>query len=97
VTILGLHGPADPPTFGEASTIIGDAIGKPVRYVEIPMEAMQEQFRQMGASESFIQGFTEMETALGRGIQPAEPRTPETTTPTTLFDWAREVLKPAVS
>jgi uncharacterized protein YbjT (DUF2867 family) len=97
VTILGLHGPADPPTFGEAATIIGDAIGKQVRYVQIPIEAMQEQFRQMGASESFIQGFTAMETALGRGLQPAEPRTPETTTPTTLFAWAREVLKPLVA
>jgi len=96
VKVVELHGPGESPTFGEAAYTIGEAIGKPVQHVQIPMEAAQEQLRQMGASESAIRAFTEMEMAFARGIQPAEPRTPETTTPTTLFDWAWEVLKPMV-
>jgi uncharacterized protein YbjT (DUF2867 family) len=93
-SILGLHGPAPTPSFGEAATIIGDAIGRPVKFVQVPIEAFVAPLRQMGASESVIVGYTELLTAVGRGESPAEPRTPETTTPTTLYEWARETFAP---
>ncbi|MDX1935443.1 MAG: NAD(P)H-binding protein [Capsulimonadales bacterium] len=94
--ILGLHGPADTPSFGEAARILGEAIGKPVQYVQVPTSALQDQLRGMGASESVAVSYGELFEALDRGEQPAEPRTPETTTPTRLYDWAREVLAPLI-
>lgn len=39
----------------------------------------------------------ELLLAFDRGIYGNEPRTPETTTPTTLQQWASEVLKPALN
>lgn len=94
--IMGLHGPAAQPSFGEAAAIIGEAIGKPVQYIEIPLEALKPQLLQMGFSESVADGYTELTAALARNEQPAEPRTPETTTPTTLREWATEVMRPMV-
>ncbi len=95
-TVLGLHGPASQPTFGQAAQIIGDAVGKPVQYIQVPMDAVRDQFTQMGMSSSVVKGYTELLGALARGEQPLEPRTPETTTPTTLQEWAAEVMRPMV-
>jgi len=91
-TVLGLHGPAPTPSFGEAARILGEAIGRPVQFVQVPIEAVTDQFRQMGASESVIQGYAELLIGVGQGAQPAEPRTPETTTPPTLREWAKRTL-----
>lgn len=96
VEIMGLHGPADVPTFAEAAQIIGEAIGKPVEYVQIPLDALKSQLLQMGASQSVADSYIEMTEAQARGAQPAEPRTPETTTPTTLKEWAAQVMAPAL-
>ena len=41
--------------------------------------------------------YVEMYDAMGSGVfQQAEPRTPETTTPTTLRQFALDTLKPAI-
>lgn len=95
--ILGLHGPEKQHTFGEIAAIIGDVIGKPVQFVQIPPEALHAQLLQIGASESVADGYVELMSAVGAGLVPAEPRTPETTTPTTFREWAEAVLKPALS
>ncbi|GAB4458360.1 MAG: NAD(P)H-binding protein [Armatimonadaceae bacterium] len=94
--ILGLHGPAVQPTFGEVAEILGEVLGKPLSYVEIPVEQAKAQMRQMGASESVATNYAELYEALIRGEQPTEPRTPETTTPTTLREWAQQVMRPMV-
>jgi uncharacterized protein YbjT (DUF2867 family) len=96
--ILGLHGPEDAPTFSEIATIIGEVIGKPVQFVQIPAEAFHAQLLQFGASQSVADNYVELMTAVGNeGLVPAEPRTPETTTPTTFREWVTAVLKPALS
>ncbi len=94
--IMGLHGPAEQPTFGEAATIIGEAIGKPIQYIEVPLESVKPQLLQIGFSESVASIYPELLDALARNEQPAEPRTPETTTPTTLREWATETLRPLI-
>lgn len=96
VSILGLHGPAEQPSFAGAARILGEAIGRPVEYVQVPLEAVKGQVMQSGGSASVAEAYAELVAALGRGEQPAEARTPETTTPTTLRQWAEEVLRPAV-
>ena len=42
------------------------------------------------------QGMVEMMVAKDQGLDNAEPRTPESTTPTSFRQWCEEVLKPAV-
>lgn len=94
--ILGLHGPEEQHTFGELAGIVGEVIGKPVEFVQIPLEAFHGQLLQFGASQSIADNYVEFMTSVGIGFVPAEPRTPETTTPTTFRQWATAVLKPAL-
>lgn len=94
--IRGLHGPAHL-TFDESAHIIGEAIGRPVRYVSINEEQARQALSAAGMGPAFVQAYLDMEEALVQPGAIAEPRTPETTTPTTLFDWATEVLKPLIT
>ncbi len=79
----------------QAAQTLGEVIGKTIQYVQVPAEPMRQTFLQMGASPAIVDGYIEMLEAFDRGIYGAEPRTAETTTPTTLRQWAEEVLKPA--
>lgn len=95
-SVLGLHGPADL-NYDEAAVIIGAAIGKPVRHVAITPEQFRQAAAGWGASADFIDHYLEMVEGTSRPDAKAELRTPETTTPTTLAEWAGEVLAPLAS
>jgi len=47
-------------------------------------------------SEAMAQGMLDMMVAKNEGLDNAQPRTPESTTPTSFRQWCEEVLKPAV-
>jgi hypothetical protein len=47
-------------------------------------------------SDAMAQGTVDMMVAKDQGLDNAEPRTPESTTPTTFGQWCQETLKPAV-
>ena len=90
--ILAVHGAADI-TPEEAARILTETAGKPIHYVQIPPEPFAQSFSAMGASPDITDNFVKMMQAFDRGIYAAEPRTPETTTSTTLAEWsARELL-----
>ncbi|HEY0780163.1 MAG TPA: NAD(P)H-binding protein [Gemmatirosa sp.] len=93
--IVGIHGPRDL-SLAEQARLIGEAIGREVRYVEVPADAIAEAMRGMGMSPSVVASYREMITgyAASRYERP-EARTPETTTPTEFADWARTTLRPA--
>jgi uncharacterized protein YbjT (DUF2867 family) len=94
--IQGLHGPADL-TFNEVAGIVGEAIGRPLHYVTISPEEARQAFLGMGLSPAIVQGYLDMEASLAQPGAVAESRTPETTTPTTFYQWASEVLKPLLN
>lgn len=95
-TYRGVHGPADL-SLTEVARAIGAGVGKEVRYMQTTPEQAHETFLQMGASPEFAGLYVEMFHALSdRGQSNAEPRTPETTTPTTLRDWAEKAIRPAI-
>ena len=95
-TFLAVHGAADlTPT--EAMEILTETTGKTLKYVQVPAEAMRQTLLGFGASESIVAGYIEMLTAFDTGIYAAEPRTVETTTPTTLAEWSAANLKPALN
>lgn len=92
----GLHGPADL-TFAEATKILSESIGKPVRYVQITPDQAYQTFLGIGASPGFAKALVEMYQALSKPNVIAEPRTPETTTKTTLRDWSDAILRPILA
>ncbi len=91
-----LRGPRDL-TGVESASLIAKGIDKPVEYVEISIEQSREAMAQAGLPDFVVDLYSEMFLAMKEGrIAPEQPRTSETTTPTGLVQFAREVLKPAV-
>lgn len=92
---VSVHGPEDL-SFNDMALTMTEVLGKPVRFQEVPGPAYKAQLMQHGASAAFAQSLVDMFTEVGQGIYQAEPRTAETTTPTTFRQWCEEVLRPAV-
>ena len=92
---LGVFGPEDL-SWDEMAAIVTDVLGVPVRFQPVPYGAYKAQLLQHGASEEFAASLTEMHEAKDKGLDNAEPRTAENTTPTSFRGWCEEVLKPAV-
>ena len=83
-------------SLNEMAQIISDVMERPVRYQQIPFEAFKARLIESGASESMATGMVEMMVAKNQGLDNMEPRTAESTTPTSFRQWCEEVLKPAV-
>ena len=67
-----------------------------MRFQQIPGEAYKARLLERGMSEAMAQGNLDMLVAKNHGLDNAEPRTPQSTTPTSFGQWCEEVLKPAV-
>jgi uncharacterized protein YbjT (DUF2867 family) len=80
----------------EMAQIISQVLERPVGFQQVPIEAFRTQMLERGASAAMTNGMVEMMVAKDRGLDNAEPRTPESTTPTSFRQWCMEVLKPAV-
>ncbi len=83
-------------SFNEMAEIISQVLGRPVRFQQIPFEAFRARLIESGASESMAKGMVDMMVAKNEGLDNMEPRTAESTTPTSFRQWCEEVLKPAV-
>ena len=91
---IGLHGPADL-SFEEAAANISEGLGREVKHVKVDDATVKQSMLAMGVGESITDLLLEMYRAVETGhLQVAESRTPETTTPTPLSSWAREVMRP---
>ena len=92
--ILGLHGPADL-SYDEAATAISAAVGQQVPHMMIDEMQARMGLSMLGMSQSGIDMLIELHDAIESGhLSSAEPRSEETTTPTTLEEWAVEALAP---
>ena len=95
--ILGLHGPTDL-TFDEAAAAISAAIGRQVGHSHIDEMQARMGLQMLGMGPSVVDALVEMYHAIETGhLEAAEPRSEATTTPTTIVDWAAEVLAPMFS
>ncbi|MFI9048149.1 NAD(P)H-binding protein [Streptomyces sp. NPDC053427] len=81
----------------DMARIISDVLGTEVAYQQIPDSAFKARMTGFGMSEGMAQGMADMFDAKNNGLDNAEPRTAESTTPTTFRQWCEEVLKPAVT
>jgi uncharacterized protein YbjT (DUF2867 family) len=80
----------------DMALIMSSVLGRPVRYQQITGEEQKAALTRYGVSEAWAQGLVDMFTAVDEGLYNAEPRTPESTTPTGFREWCEDVLKPAV-
>jgi uncharacterized protein YbjT (DUF2867 family) len=92
---VSVMGPEDL-SFNDMAQIVSEVLGKSVRFQQIPAEAFKARLTGSGMSEAMAQGMLDMAMAKNEGLDNAEPRTRESTTPTTFQQWCEEVLKPAV-
>jgi uncharacterized protein YbjT (DUF2867 family) len=91
-SIRPLHGPREY-TFGEAAEIIGSAIGERLDYVRVTPEQAIQSMTGMGMSNHVADLMSELYNAIDTGrMKPEFPRSSQSTTPTTLEDFARTVL-----
>jgi uncharacterized protein YbjT (DUF2867 family) len=90
---VAVLGPEDL-SISDMAAIMTDVLGRPIRFQSVPGEAYKAQLMKFGASENFAQRLVEMHAAKDNGLDSAEPRTPENTTPTSFRQWCEEVLKP---
>jgi uncharacterized protein YbjT (DUF2867 family) len=80
----------------DMAQIMSEVLGRPVRFQQILREAYKAGLIDRGISEAMAQGMLDMMVAKDNGIDNAEPRTPESTTPTSFHQWCEDVLEPAV-
>jgi len=92
---VAVLGPEDV-SFNDMADVMSDVLEKPVRFQQISQQAYKSRFVELGMSDAMAQGMTDMAAAKNEGLDNAEPRTPENTTPTSFRQWCEEVLKPAV-
>ena len=65
-------------------------------FQQISGEAYKANLIGLGMSDAMAQGMPDMAVAKDDGLDNAEPRTPQSTTPTSFRQWCEDVLKPAV-
>ena len=92
---VAVLGPEDL-SFNDMAQIMSEVLDQPVRYQQIPAEALKNRLTGAGMSDAMAQATVDMMVAKDQGLDNAEPRTPESTTPTSFRQWCEEVLKPAV-
>lgn len=83
-------------SYNDVAAIMTEVLAKPIGFQQIPRDAYKAQLIKLGANEVFAQGLVDMYAAKGNGLDNAQPRTAENTTPTSFQQWCEEVLKPAV-
>ena len=92
---VAVLGPEDL-SFTDMAQIMSEVLDQPVRYQQIPAQALKDRLTGAGMSDAMAQATVDMMVAKDQGLDNAEPRTPQSTTPTSFRQWCLEVLKPAV-
>lgn len=92
----GVHGPRDL-SHAEVAAIFSQVFEREVRYVQVPHEAVVDGMRKAGMPDFVVALYAAMFDGFINGrMDPAEPRSAETTTPTELAVFARDSLRPAL-
>lgn len=90
---VAILGPEDL-SFNDMARIMSEVLARPVRFQHISFDAYQARLIELGMSEPMAQAMTAMAAAKNAGLDNAEPRTAENTTPTSFRQWCEEVLRP---
>jgi uncharacterized protein YbjT (DUF2867 family) len=92
-----LHGPADL-SFREVAEILTEVLGRKIVYIKCGQEEMRDMMLKNAMSENAADLMLEMYDAVENGrLRTTQPRSPETTTPTTLTEFAHDVIMPLLT
>lgn len=80
----------------DMAQIMSEVLARPIRFQQVDGATYKATLTRNGMAEASAQGLVDMAAQIDQGIYNAEPRTPESTTPTSFRQWCEEVLKPAV-
>lgn len=92
---VAILGPEDLSS-NDMAHIMSEALGRPVRYQQVSGETFKATLMQYGMSETWARSLVDRMARVNQGLYNAEPRTPQSTTPTSFRQWCEEVLGPAV-
>lgn len=96
-SVRELHGPADL-SFKEVAQTLGEVLGRKIVYIKCDRQEMRDNLLHAGMSENSADLMLEMYDAVENGrLRTTQPRSEETTTSTTLAEFAREVILPIVA
>jgi uncharacterized protein YbjT (DUF2867 family) len=79
----------------ELVTTLGQAIGKPVRYVQVSLAEVEQGMKQAGLKPSLVSVFLEMYQGAGKGLVAPEEGGVVVPMPTTFETFAKQVFAPA--
>ena len=94
--VQAVHGPADL-SWAQVADILTAATGRAIRLRQRTDDEVRRELRAAGLSRRAAEGMVDMSAGLREGFRPEQPRTPLSTTPSTLGGWAYAVLRPALS
>jgi uncharacterized protein YbjT (DUF2867 family) len=95
-SVRELRGPREY-SHAESVKIISEAIGKPVQFQEVPGDQARQSLTGMGMSPSVAGSYVQMYEGVSKGlVRPETPSKPQDTTPTTLEQFARQQIAPAI-
>jgi len=95
--VIELMGPREY-SFDEATKILGDAIGEPLTFTTVPPEAALGAMTGMGMSQHMAGQMVELIQGIDQGrLRPEFPRSEQSTTPTTMEEFAKTVFAPALA
>jgi uncharacterized protein YbjT (DUF2867 family) len=82
----------------DEAAIMSEVLGRPIRYLRIPDQALKDQLTSSGVSAAMAQALLDMADAKEHGLDEGITRTPQNAidTPTTFREWCEDTLKPAV-
>jgi uncharacterized protein YbjT (DUF2867 family) len=92
---IAVHGPEDL-SYNQAAAVMERVLERPLRYQEASADEYVGTLVERGASAEYARSVVEMFSQLAQGITRAEPRTADSTMPTTLSTWAQSELLPVV-
>jgi uncharacterized protein YbjT (DUF2867 family) len=93
--VQAVHGPQDL-SWDDALAMVGNVLGRTVTARRVGDDAMRATLASAGMSRAQIEAIMGMSTGLREGFVAEQPRTPVTTTDTTLGAWAWAELRPAL-
>ena len=92
-----LHGAADV-SFDEAAEILSKVLDRKIVYVKCDPQELRQALLDNAVSENAADSMLEMYHAVETGrLRPTQPRSAETTTPTTLAEFAHDVILPMLA
>ncbi len=96
INVRELMGPREY-TYAEGSKIISEASGKPVQFQQVPGDAARDSMTKMGLSQNVASGYVQMYDGFNKGlVKPEKSKQPENVTQTTLEEFAKQQLGPAL-